>query len=1029
MNKLLLTTISLLVTLTGKAQGEEWQNATQNSINRLPMHTHYFAYENSQAAQEGQKEASSNYMSLNGSWKFNWVKDADMRPLDFWEPAFNDKAWDTMNVPGIWELNGYGDPVYVNVGYAWKNFYTNNPPQVPIENNHVGSYRREFIIPSSWKGKDIIAHFGSVTSNLYLWVNGKFVGYSEDSKLEAEFDLTSYLKPGEKNLIAFQVFRWCDGTYMEDQDFFRFSGVGRDCYLYARNKKRIEDIRVLPDLDEQYRNATLTVTWEKKGSGDIELRLVDSNGQVVMDTTTHQKSALTLPITNPNKWTAETPYLYTLYASMKGSEETIPVKVGFRKVEIKNGQVLINGKAVLIKGANRHEMDPDGGYVVSRERMLQDIRLMKQYNINAVRTSHYPFDNLWYDLCDQYGLYVVAEANIESHGQRRGKEAICQRPDYMEAHVERNRRNVQRNYNHPSVIIWSIGNESGYGPNLEAAYDCVKQEDPSRPCQYEEASWNKNGKTDIFCPMYASYQSMEKYANGNDPRPYIQCEYAHAMGNSLGSFNEYWRLYRQYPNLQGGFIWDFVDQGIRWKGKSGKNIYAYGGDFNRFDVSYNNFCCNGLFSPDRHPNPHAYEVGYYYQNIWTEPTNLNNGEISVYNEHFFRNLSNYFLEWTLLADGVIARQGRIEHLNVNPQQKTELTLPIGAIDTNKEWLLNIVYRLKENEGLLPAGHIAAHQQFILNSYVPVTAKLTNVKETNRPVIVPQIIDNQKNYLIIQGEHFTVEFSRTNGYLSRYVINGKAFLKESAQLTPNFWRAPTDNDFGAGLQKKWAVWKHPHLALTELTANVENDMVIVSANYDMKDVSGKLHLSYRINNQGSVEVTQKLTADKTAQNVPPMFRFGMQMAMPYNYETVEYYGRGPVENYSDRHDAMHIGIYRQSVDEQFYPYIRPQENGTRTDIRWWKVLDETSCGLQVTADSLFSASALHYTIESLDDGDEKDQRHSMEVEEANLTNLCIDKAQMGLQGVNSWGGLPLPQYQIPYKDYEFTFRLTPVKYSF
>ena len=1029
MNRLSFTAIFLLAALSGKAQSNEWQDATQNSINRLPMHANYFAYENPQAAQVGEKEVSSNYMSLNGPWKFNWVKDANMRPLDFWQPAFNDKAWSIMEVPGIWELNGYGDPVYVNVGYAWKNFYTNNPPQVPIENNHVGSYRREFTIPASWDGKDIIAHFGSVTSNLYLWVNGKFVGYSEDSKLEAEFDLTSYLKPGRKNLIAFQVFRWCDGTYMEDQDFFRFSGVGRDCYLYARSKKRIEDIRVLPDLDEQYRNATLTLTWKKKGNGNIGLRLVDHEGRIVAATTSNNKSGIVLPISQPNKWTAETPYLYTLYASMEGSEETIPVKVGFREVEIKDRQVLVNGQPVLIKGVNRHEMDPDYGYTVSRERMLQDIRLMKQYNINAVRTSHYPFDNLWYDLCDQYGLYVVAEANIESHGQRRGKEAICQRPDYLEAHVERNLRNVQRNYNHPSVIFWSIGNESGYGPNLEAAYDHVKQEDPSRPCQYEEASWAESGKTDIFCPMYAGYQYVEKYASGSDLRPFIQCEYAHAMGNSLGSFNEYWRLYRKYPNLQGGFIWDFVDQGIRWKGKNGKTIYAYGGDFNRFDVSYNNFCCNGLFSPDRHPNPHAYEVGYYYQNIWSELADLDKGEIYVYNENFFRDLSAYSLEWALLADGHIMRQGQIEQLNIKPQQKSKLTLPIGSTDTDKEWLLNLTYRLKENEGVLPTGHIVAHQQLALNTYVPHTATLTNVKESNRLVIVPQLIDNQKNYLIIQGEDFTVEFSRTNGFLSRYVVNSKSFLKKGAQLTPNFWRAPTDNDFGAGLQKRWAVWKNPTLKLTDLKAYSEDDKMIVSADYDIKDIAGKFSLIYRINNQGVIEVTQKLIADKDAKNIPPMFRFGMQMAMPRNYETVEYYGRGPIENYSDRHDAMHIGIYRQSVDEQFYPYIRPQENGTRTDIRWWKMLDETSCGLQITANAPFSASALHYTIESLDDGDEKDQRHSMEVEEADLTNLCIDKAQMGLQGENSWGSLPLPQFQLPYGDYEFTFRLVPIKHCF
>ena len=551
MKKQLMTGLFTVLALTAGAQTfQEWRNPEINAVNRAPMHTNYFAFENADAARKAVKEQSANYMTLNGTWKFNWVKDADSRPTDFWKTGFNDKGWDDLQVPAVWELNGYGDPIYVNVGYAWRNQFKNNPPEVPTENNHVGSYRREITVPASWSGKDIIAHFGSVTSNMYLWVNGRFVGYSEDSKLEAEFDLTPYLKPGQKNLIAFQVFRWCDGTYLEDQDFFRFSGVGRDCFLYARNKKRIQDIRVTPDLDAAYQNGSLAINLQLKGSGRVDLELVDAQGKQVATATATKPSLVTMNVENPKKWSAETPYLYTLRASMQGSNEVIPVKVGFRKIELKGDQILVNGKAVLFKGADRHELDPDGGYVVSPERMIQDIQIMKQFNINAVRTCHYPDNNLWYDLCDQYGIYVVAEANVESHGMGYGDQTLAKNPKYKLAHMERNQRNVQRGFNHPSIIFWSLGNEAGDGPNFEQCYKWIKAEDPSRACQYEQA--RQQDHTDIFCPMYYGYEGMEKYGQRTDAtKPLIQCEYAHAMGNSEGGFKEYWDIIRKYPNLQG----------------------------------------------------------------------------------------------------------------------------------------------------------------------------------------------------------------------------------------------------------------------------------------------------------------------------------------------------------------------------------------------------------------------------------------------------------------------------------------------
>ena len=1027
MRKYLSLGLAALLSLSANAQTfTEWQDAGVNAVNRAPMHTDYFAYETPELAARGERESSAYYMSLNGQWKFNWVRHADARPADFWKPGYNDRAWDTMPVPGVWELNGYGDPIYVNVGYPWREQYQNNPPQVPTEENHVGSYRRTVTVPASWKGKDIIAHFGSVTSNIYLWVNGKYVGYSEDSKLEAEFDLTRYLKLGQENLIAFQVFRWCDGTYLEDQDFFRYSGVGRDCYLYAREKRRIEDIRVTPDLDAEYKDGTLTVDVQLKGNAIATLKLKDAQGKEVAAATTRGET-VTMQVSNPHKWTAETPYLYTLYAQIGelAPAEVIPVKVGFRKIELKDAQVLVNGQPVLFKGANRHEMDPDGGYVVSRQRMLQDVQIMKDLNINAVRTCHYPDDPYWYALCDEYGLYVVAEANIESHGMGYGDETLAKRDDYRLAHLERNQRNVQRNFNHPAIIFWSLGNEAGYGPNFEAAYDWVKAEDPSRAVQYERAGYD--GKTDIYCPMYYRYRNCETYSQDESKtKPLIQCEYAHAMGNSMGGFKEYWDLVRKYPKYQGGFIWDFVDQGIHKTGSNGKLIYAYGGDFNKYDASDINFCNNGLIGPDRVYNPHAYEVQYFYQNIWTTPADLEQGQVKVYNENFFRDLSAYYLEWQVLKNGRVMRSGRVDDLDVAPRQSAILTLPIGRHCRNAEWLLNISYKLKANEGLLTAGHTVARDQLVLNPYKSFAQALANQSGSNKQVVEPVIRDNDRNYLVVTGEDFRIEFNKRDGFLCLYEADGLSYLKEGSVLKPNFWRAPTDNDFGAGLQNKYRVWLNPELKLTSLEQRMEDGLAVVEAVYDIPAVRGQLALTYVINNRGAIQVTQQLTADKSAK-VSDMFRFGMQLQMPRSFETLEYYGRGPVENYADRNHNTFLGRYRQSVDSQFYPYVRPQENGNKTDLRWWRVLNVGGNGLEVRAEAPFSASALHYTIESLDEGPRKIQRHSNEVEQADLTNVLIDKVQMGLGCIDSWGALPLEEYRLPYQEYSFTFTLTPVQH--
>lgn len=1035
MKKIFIMSVLLMLFMASPAQTfKEWQDQNINAINRLPMHSDYFAYESKDAALEGNKKGSENYLSLNGIWNFNWVKEVSMRPTEFYRMDFNDKSWDKMPVPGIWELNGFGEPLYSNYGYAWKKNWKNNPPYVPVENNHVGSYRRVITIPSDWKGKEIIAHFGSVTSNMYLWVNGKFVGYSEDSKLEAEFDLTPYLKAGE-NLIAFQTFRWCDGSYFEDQDFWRLCGVARDCYLYTRNKSvKLTDIRVTPDLDTNYQNGSLLINLNLKGNAIVELQLLDKEGRNVISATekVNGKKSIELDVANPHKWSAELPYLYTLLTTVKSDYEvveTVPVKVGFRKIELKNDQILVNGQPVLFKGADRHEMDPENGYVVSRERMIQDIQLMKQYNINAVRTSHYPNDSQWYDLCDEYGIYLVAEANLESHGMGYGSTSLAKNPDYGKVHLERNQRNVQRNFNHPSILFWSLGNESGDGVNFETCYKWVKSEDSSRAVQYEVAG--KKEHTDIYCPMYLNHKGCEEYCTNDDAttqKPLIQCEYSHAMGNSCGGFKEYWELVRKYPKFQGGFIWDFVDQAFCGEGKNGAMIYKYGGDYNAYDASDNNFNNNGLVSPDRIPNPHLTEVGYYYQSIWATPVDLNKGEIAVYNENFFRDLSDYTLVWTLLSDGEAIQEGMIDALSVSALQTVnyKLSYDLHSIDSNKELILNVAFKLKKGEALLSAGHVVAKAQMLIRPYNAGALVLHNPNNRHLEISVPKVNTENANRLRIRGENFAIDFDKKSGYVCRYEVARYPMLKQGGLLTPNFWRAGTDNDYGAGLHNRFKVWKNPVIQLKSLDTKIENSQIVVLATYEMPEVLAQLNLTYVINSVGEMKVTQRLKTTQDAK-VSDMYRFGMQLQMPEQMDYSTYYGRGPIENYADRNNSTFIGLYTQTASEQSYPYIRPQETGTKSDIRWWKQTNRSGRGLLVMAEAPFYASALHYSIESLDDGIEKDQRHFPEIAPVDYTNLCIDQVQTGVGGVTSWGdnAITLEKYRIHYGDREFTFILRPI----
>lgn len=997
---------------------KEWQDPQVNQVNRAPMHTQWFAYADEAEVARGM-ESSCNYMSINGIWKLNWVKNSNQRPTrDFWKPEYDDASWGEMPVPGIWELNGYGDPTYVNTRYAWENQFENNPPFVPVEDNHVGTYRRKIEVPAAWKGKDVFVHFGSVTSNIYLWVNGKFVGYSEDSKLAAEFDITKYLNYGGENTFAFQVFRWCDGTYLECQDFFRLSGVARDSYLYAAPKKRITDIHVTPDLDPTYTNGSLKIDIAANAKQAVEVSLLDAGGKVVEKQKIVAPTNIHFIVNKVNKWSAEIPYLYKVLVKAEG--QVIPVNVGFRKMEIRDRQLLVNGQPVLIKGANRHELDPDGGYVISRERMEQDIKLYKQFNFNAVRTCHYPDDPYWYELCDKYGLYVTAEANIESHGMGYGDKTLAKEPSYLKAHLERNRRQVELLYNHPSIIVWSLGNEAGFGPNFLAAYDMVKKMDPTRPIHYERAEYDERG-TDIYCPMYKTLPKCRRYINNPTyTNPFIKCEYAHAMGNSEGGFKEYWDLIRSEPTFQGGYIWDFVDQSIRWKDKNGVEIYAYGGDFNTTDAHDFNFCDNGLVSPDRVPNPHMYEVGYIQQNIWTS---LEDGKLKVYNENFFRPMDYCDMYWTVLCDGRAVERGMIGGLNVAPQATATVDLPCCAEGLDGEVFLNLEYRLRKSEGMLEAGHVCASQQIMLSESGNKWAPVADVVASNVKVVTPTVRDNDKQHLFVDGGNFALSFNKGTGFLEKYSVAGCDYLKEGSILKPNFWRAPTDNDMGANLQKKFRAWHEPEFKLETLSNMMDGNVAVVIAKYTMPSVQGTLTMTYRINNAGAVQVCEDFKATEGA-NVSGIFRFGMQLQMPESFDKITYYGRGPIENYVDRNNCTFVGMWEQTVDEQFYGYIRPQETGTKTDIRWWTLTDNCNHTLTITAQQPFSASALHYTVESLDEGLEKHNTHSQQVQKADLTNVLIDKVQMGLGCIDSWGLMPYDEYLLPYGDYEFNFMLTP-----
>ena len=1033
--------ISIIV-CNGQEKKPFWLDEKVNEENREPMHASYYVYENEEVAGKGIWKDSENYLDLNGIWKFKWVENPNELPQGFEKTNFNDNKWDNFKIPANWEVNGYGYPVYVNTSYEFDKLIKKNPPLVPTKENHVGIYRREINVDANWTGKDIFLHVGAAKSNLKVWVNGVYVGYGEDGKLPQEFKLNNYLKSG-KNTLVFKIMRWSDGSYLECQDFWRMSGITRECYLYARNKMHLTDFEVLSNLDPTFTNGELNITtsfsnWIKKNKYSFEVELKD--GEKVIATKfidkkeLASKNSIKFSVANVKKWTAETPFLYTVNFKLKNKKgkivEVIPQKIGFRNVEIKNGQLLVNGAPVYIKGVNRHETDPTTGQTISRESMELDIKVLKEYNINAVRTSHYPNDEYFYELCDKYGIYVVGEANIESHGMGYATtQTLGNKPNWELAHIQRMQRMIERDKNHPSIIIWSMGNEAGNGYNFYRGYLWMKDRDPSRPVQYERATtgaWSgKNLKfdwnSDVVTPMYSSPSGMAEYiaGNPNPSRPFIQCEYAHAMGNSMGNFKDYWDLIRKHDNFQGGFIWDMVDQSVYKTKEDGTVVYGYGGDFGPKDVpSDNNFLNNGVFDPERKPNPHAFEVRNVYQDIHTTWANKENLTVIIENEFFFKNLKNVELRWELIAEGSKIRTGKIENLEIDAQQKKVYNLPIKQDRRRyKEVFVNISYHLKTAEPFLSKGYEIASDQLHYKGIWTNDAVVAGVEKMK--------VVKSKTNTTFKSEKVEITFDKKTGFVSEYKFNNENLLKAGSQISPNFWRAPNDNDMGANLQKRLLVWKEAvdKAILENWKYSIsKKNKITVEATYNLKNVAAKLKLNYEINSNGELSITQQLKIDES-KKTPMLPRFGMTLLLPKKFNNITYYGRGPHENYVDRNYSSKVGLYTQNVSEQYFPYIRPQETGNKTDVRWYD-LSDTSTNIHIESEKLLGITALHYLTKDLDDGLKKDQRNAGDIKERNLTNLHIDSKQMGLGSIDSWGALPMKKYRLLAKEYTYQFKIIP-----
>jgi beta-galactosidase len=1003
------------------------------SVNTEKPHCTLIPYSDISAAIQDDPAESPYFLPLNGTWKFNWVSKPDDRPAGFFKQHFSTRRWDDIEVPSDWQMKGYDYPIYVNIRYPWDEPY----PQVPMNYNPVGSYKRTFTLPDNWGDREIVLHFGGVNSAFYVWINGKYIGYSEDSKTASEFTITNFVKAG-KNSIAVQVFRWCDGSYLEDQDFFRLSGIERDVYLYAIPRMHIRDFFIKADLDDNYRNGIYSIEYNvvnadtlQPGNCEVEIALFGPGKKAIFEPVKQviklapgeeKTFRFSAEIIEPLKWTAETPNLYHTVISVLSPDnkilESLGAQTGFRRIEIKNGILLVNGKRILIKGVNRHEHDPLTGHVISKESMINDIRLMKKLNINAVRTCHYPNDPTWYKLCNQYGLYLIDEANIESHGMGYdpGK-TLGNKPEWLQAHMERTMRMVERDKNNPSVIIWSLGNEAGNGSNFRATYKWIRDRDNTRPVQYERAELEEN--TDIYCPMYPSIEEIEKYAQKKQLKPLIMCEYMHAMGNSEGNFKDYWDVIEKYDQLQGGLIWDWVDQGIQCTTKEGEKYYCYGGDFGPDTVpSDRNFCCNGLVQPDRRLNPHSREVQKVYQYIKTKPVDLVKGIIEVQNHYDFLNLSMFKLNWEITADGRAMASGTVDIPPVEPEGSYHARIALPEIEkkTGSEYFLSIRYTIDRAYNLLEKDQEVAREQFAM--------PFTTIKN---PVIIGSLPDlflsETGERITLKGNEFQLEFSKLSGLMISLAFRNFEYIVEPPQ--PDFWRIPTDNDFGNGMPRRCAIWKEAgkNRMLKSITAMTVNPKEIkIISEYDLTDVKASFTMEYTIYGSGDILITN--TFNPSVDTLSEIPRMGMQLQLPESFNRVSWFGRGPFENYEDRKYAAHVGFYSSTIDELNYAYIRPQETGYRTDVRWLTLKHDNGLGLLVVGSPYFCFSANHFSTGDFENGFEKEQKHATDIKKHPWTSLNLDYKQMGVGGDNSWGALPHPQYLLPVQRYSYTVRIRP-----
>ncbi len=1006
-----------------------WEDPSVVELNKLPPRATYFPFESRELALGGDRAASTRFLDLNGTWAFRWVRSPDDRIVDFARTDLDETAWARIPVPSDWQMQGYGVPIYLNSEYPFER----NPPFIAHDYNPVGQYGRHFVLPATWSGSRVVLHFGAVNSAMYVWLNGVRVGYSQGTKLPAEFDVTRFVRPGD-NQLAVEVYRWSDGSYLEDQDFWRLSGIERDVYLYAEPHTRIADVEARAGLDAAYRNGVLRLdvdvaqTPDGPPAGALHVELLDAAGRSVLDeraAAPRERSPIqrvsgewTIP--SVRRWTAETPELYTLALTLQDESgatlEATRIRVGFRSIEITGGQVRINGMPIVVEGVDRHEHDPYTGHVVSDSLMREDIRLMKAANINAVRTSHYPDDPRWYELADELGIYLVDEANIESHGMGYNLETtLGNDTDWMVAHMTRTRRMVERDKNHPSVVFWSLGNEAGNGVNFEATYSWIKQRDPTRPVQYERAlrEWN----TDIYVPMYPGFEHLEAYAKSDDPRPLIMCEYAHAMGNSVGNFTDYWEIIDKYPKLQGGFIWDWVDQGLFKVTDAGDTIWAYGGDFGPPGTpSDGNFVINGVVQPDRLPNPHYQEVKRVYQWVRTEAIAAREGRLRVINRYQFRDLSNLALRWSIRQDGAVVTEGDEELPAVPPGSSAEVRLHLPDIDwvPGSEYHLDVRYIRKADDGLLPAGHEEAAQQFDLG--MP-----GGPAPAPRPAAGRATVAESGDVIVLSAGDVRAEIDRGTGLLRSFRKGTIEML--AAPLTPDFWRAPTDNDFGGNWQERLGVWKDagPGFTPSRVESSSASGVATVTATGTIPAGSTPLVLTYSLSPDGVLEVGERMEPVAGA-DLPRMPRFGMRTELPTRYHRAEWFGRGPIESYRDRKAAADVGRWSLDVVQWAHPYVRPQETGNRTDVRWLELRDVDGVGLRVEGEPLLEVTAIPFAREDLDPGPRKAQRHWGELHPRDAVFLNIDLGQMGVGGINSWGPTALDKYSLPYGAYDYRFRL-------